>query len=401
MEHKLNQQEVSNEVNEQRYMDVARRMNLLALGPAPGAVFWKPKGSALYENLRQFILNKHKQFNYSQVKSPQLVNMDLFDKSGHSEKYSDYMFSFKEDGLALRPMSCPNHIVLYQSSLNSYRDLPVKYFEFGEVFRNEPSGSLQVLFRQRQFCQDDAHVFAKPKDIQQLLQDYLSLSEKVYKELGFEKVEYMISLRPEKRFGSDDLWDKAEGELIRACQEKGLSFGLEPGGGAFYGPKIELKVRDKLNRLWQLGVIQLDYVLPERFDLHYIDENNQKVRPVILHHAVLGSMERMIGILLEVFGVDIPLFLHPVKAAVVSVSDKSKDYAIEVQKKLCQEHGWSSSECILDDENAPLSQKIAKLSHDLIPQIYVVGPKESQLYNEQKIMKAMLREGENNKSVQI
>jgi threonyl-tRNA synthetase len=327
MENNLNQ-DLSQDISEQRYMDVARRMNLLALGPAPGAVFWKPKGSALYENLRQFILKEHKQYGYSQVKSPQLVNMELFNSSGHAEKYSDYMFAFKEEGLALRPMSCPNHIVLYQSSLNSYRDLPVKYFEFGEVFRNEPSGSLQVLFRQRQFCQDDAHVFAKPDDIQSLLQDYLSMSEKVYKELGFEKVEYMISLRPEKRFGDDALWDKAEGELIRACQEKGLSFGLEPGGGAFYGPKIELKVRDKLNRLWQLGVIQLDYVLPERFDLHYIDENNQKVRPVILHHAVLGSMERMIGILLEVFGVDIPLFLHPVKAAIVSVSDKSKDYAI-------------------------------------------------------------------------
>jgi threonyl-tRNA synthetase len=400
MENNLNQ-DLSQDISEQRYMDVARRMNLLALGPAPGAVFWKPKGSALYENLRQFILKEHKQYDYSQVKSPQLVNMELFNNSGHAEKYSDYMFSFKEEGLALRPMSCPNHIVLYQSSLNSYRDLPVKYFEFGEVFRNEPSGSLQVLFRQRQFCQDDAHVFAKPDDIQSLLQDYLSMSEKVYKELGFEKVEYMISLRPEKRFGDDALWDKAEGELIRACQEKGLSFGLEPGGGAFYGPKIELKVRDKLNRLWQLGVIQLDYVLPERFDLHYIDENNQKVRPVILHHAVLGSMERMIGILLEVFGVDIPLFLHPVKAAIVSVSDKSKDYAIEVQKQLCQKNGWLKSECIVDDQNSPLPQKIAKLSQDLIPQIYVVGPKEAQVYKEQGIMKAMLREGVENRPVEL
>lgn len=400
MDNKLNQ-DLSQDVSEQRYMDVARRMNLLALGPAPGAVFWKPKGSALYENLRQFILQEHKEYSYSQVKSPQLVNMELFNNSGHSEKYSDYMFQFKEEGIALRPMSCPNHIVIYQSSLNSWRDLPVKYFEFGEVFRNEPSGSLQVLFRQRQFCQDDAHVFAKLSDIQSLLQDYLSMSEKVYKELGFEKVEYMISLRPEKRFGDDALWDKAEGELIKACEEKGLSFGLEPGGGAFYGPKIELKVRDKLNRLWQLGVIQLDYVLPERFNLHYIDENNQKVRPVILHHAVLGSMERMIGILLEVFGVDIPLFLHPVKAAIVSVSDKSKDYAIEVQKQLCEKNGWSKSECIVDDENAPLSQKIAKLSHDLIPQIYVVGPKESQLHKEQGIMKAMLREGEKNSPIEI
>lgn len=401
MENLSNQQDASIEVSEQRYMDVARRMNLLALGPAPGAVFWKPKGSALYENLRQFILSKHKEHNYSQVKSPQLVNVDLFNNSGHSEKYSDNMFVFKEDGIALRPMSCPNHIVLYQSSLNSWRDLPVKFFEFGEVFRNEPSGSLQVLFRQRQFCQDDAHVFAKPSDIQALLQDYLSLSEKVYKELGFESIEYMISLRPEKRFGDDEIWDKAEGELIRACEEKGLSFGLEPGGGAFYGPKIELKVRDKLNRLWQLGVIQLDYVLPERFDLNYVDENNQRVRPVILHHAVLGSMERMIGILLEVFGVDIPLFLHPVKAAIVSVSDKSKEYAIKVQKRLCEKYGWSEAECILDQENDPLAQKIAKLSHNLIPKIYVVGPKESQSYNEQGVMKAMLRKENKNFLIEI
>jgi threonyl-tRNA synthetase len=397
MENNVNQQDS----NEQRYMDVARRMNLLALGPAPGAVFWKPKGSALYENLRQFILKKHKEHDYYQVKSPQLVNVDLFNNSGHSDKYSDNMFVFKEEGIALRPMSCPNHIVLYQSSLNSYRDLPVKYFEFGEVFRNEPSGSLQVLFRQRQFCQDDAHVFAKPSDIQSLLKDYLSMSEQVYKELGFESIEYMISLRPEKRFGDDALWDKAEGELIRACEEKGLSFGLEPGGGAFYGPKIELKVKDKLGRLWQLGVIQLDYVLPERFDLHYIDENNQKVRPVILHHAVLGSMERMIGIMLEVFDGDIPLFLHPVKAAIVCVSEKAKDYAIKVRNKLCEENGWSHQECILDDQNSPLPQKIAKLSQDLIPQIYVVGPKEAQVYEEQGIMKAMLRQGNNNSPVEI
>ncbi len=246
-----------------RYMDIVKKMDLAIQGPAAGSLIWKPKGAKLYESLRGFILKEHINAGYLQVKSPSLVDKSLFERSGHAMKYEENIFYIND--MALRPMSCPNHISLYESNHFSFRDLPVKYFEFGEVFRNESSGSLQMLFRQRQFCQDDSHIFSKPSDIKEIVINYLKLSANIYKKLGFEHLEYVISLRPEKRFGSEELWDKAEKELINACEDMGIKYGFEEGGGAFYGPKIELKVKDKMNRYWQLGVIQLDYVLPERF----------------------------------------------------------------------------------------------------------------------------------------
>lgn len=382
-----------------RYLDIIRKMNLLAQGPSAGSMLWKPKGAALYENLRSFILNEHINAGYSQVKSPCLVDSSLFDRSGHSIKYRENMFYV--DDMALRPMSCPNHIAIYESNHFSFRDLPVKYFEFGEVFRNESSGSLQMLFRQRQFCQDDSHVFAKESDIIGLVKDYLKMSQRIYKKLGFPKIEYMISLRPNERFGSDELWDKSEGALIQACKELNLEFGLEKEGGAFYGPKVELKVQDKLGRYWQLGVIQLDYVLPERFQLKYVNEEGQASQPVILHHAVLGSLERMIGILLEVFGGDIPEFLHPIKAVVLPVSENAKEYAAIFREHLAKKHGYNRNECLVNDSNLPLAKRIALASSELIPNIYVVGEKELTLYKEKGEVKGMLRKDGKNSSVEI
>lgn len=382
-----------------RYLDIIRKMNLLAQGPSAGSILWKPKGAALYENLRSFILNEHINAGYSQVKSPCLVDSSLFDRSGHSIKYRENMFYV--DDMALRPMSCPNHIAIYESNHFSFRDLPVKYFEFGEVFRNESSGSLQMLFRQRQFCQDDSHVFAKESDIIGLVKDYLKMSQRIYKKLGFPKIEYMISLRPNERFGSDELWDKSEGALIQACKELNLEFGFEKEGGAFYGPKVELKVQDKLGRYWQLGVIQLDYVLPERFQLKYVNEEGQASQPVILHHAVLGSLERMIGILLEVFGGDIPEFLHPIKAVVLPVSENAKEYAAIFREHLAKKHGYNRNECLVNDNNLPLAKRIALASSELIPNIYVVGEKEFTLYKEKGEVKGMLRKDGKNSSVEI
>lgn len=387
------------ELNEQRYMDIAAKMDLIHSGPVVGGIYWKPNGAALYENLRDYIKKVHIEYGYSQVKSPSMVNAQLFEQSGHSQKYKENMF-FLEDGLALRPMSCPNHIVIYDSNLNSFNDLPLKLFEFGEVFRNEASGALQVLFRQRQFCQDDAHIFAKDNDLEELLLNYLNMSEKVYKELGFESVEYMISLRPDQRFGSDDIWDKAEEALKNACLRKGVKFGLEEKGGAFYGPKIELKVKDKLGRYWQMGVIQLDYVMPERFNLFYIDGNNEKQRPIILHHAVLGSLERMIAILLEVMGADLPEFLHPVKSIVLPVSEKSAEYAKVLQEKLRKQNGYSVFECPVDYSSNSLQKKILNASQRYIPNIYVVGEKEAEEYSNSGVVAAMLRKnGKSNKVV--
>lgn len=377
-----------------RYMQVAQEMNLLALGESAGVVYWKPAGLKLYENLKSFIRKHHEKRGYLEVKSPSIVNSEVFEQSGHMEKYKDNMFllnqSEGERGYALRPMSCPNHILLYASELRSYRQLPLPIFEFGEVFRNESSGSLQVLFRQRQFCQDDSHVFVSPDKLIQSLSQYIEMSREVYSELGFEKIHYAISLRPEKRFGSDEVWDKAENALREACKLNHVEFEEVENGGAFYGPKLELQVQDKLGRFWQLGVIQLDYVLPERFKLEYIDENNQSQAPIILHHAVLGSLERMIGILLESFGKELPLFLQPYPSVVVAISEKSKHYSQIVAEKL---------NSLYDNSDEPLGKKLEYWRNKGVPHIYVVGEKEAQYYNENGVMNAVLNKGKQKENI--
>lgn len=381
---------------EERYMEVANQMNLLALGESAGVVYWKPAGLKLYENLKSFIRKHHEKRGYLEVKSPSIVVANVFEKSGHSDKYASNMFfvssnSAEESSYALRPMSCPNHILLYASEGRSYRQLPLPLFEFGEVFRNEPSGSLQVLFRQRQFCQDDSHVFVDDANLIPSISKYLMMSKEVYEQLGFENVKYAISLRPEKRFGSDEVWDKAENALRDACRAHSLEFEELPGEGAFYGPKIELKVQDKLGRYWQLGTLQLDYVLPKRFGIEYVDENSNRVEPILLHHAVLGSLERMIGILLESFGKNLPHFLHPYQSVVVAVSEKSKDYAALVQAEI--------KGSVLDNSDEPLGKKLSNWRAKGIPNIYVVGEKEANLYNESGIKKAMLNKGKEKEEV--
>lgn len=372
---------------EKRYMQVANDLNLLALGNSAGVVYWKPAGLKLYENLKSFIRKHHEKRGYLEVKSPSIVVDKLFEQSGHLEKYKHNMFllnSQEDTSYVLRPMSCPNHIVIYQSELRSYRNMPIPIFEFGEVFRNEPSGSLQVLFRQRQFCQDDSHVFVDKANLSSSISNYLLMAQEVYKELGFEEVKYDISLRPEQRFGSEADWDAAEESLRQACRMHNIDFNELPGEGAFYGPKIELKVKDKLGRSWQLGTLQLDYVLPERFDLNYIEEDGKKELPIILHHAVLGSLERMIGILLESFGVNLPVFLHPYPSKVVPISEKSLNYAQLVAKKL------GSS---VDSSDEPLGKKLAFWRNKGVIDIYVVGEKEANYYQESQIMQAMLNKG--------
>ena len=380
---------------EKRYMQVAQDLNLLVLGNSAGVVYWKPAGLKLYENLKSFIRKHHEKRGYLEVRSPSIVSEDLFRQSGHLEKYQHNMFSLngeEENNYVLRPMSCPNHIVIYQSELRSYKNLPLPIFEFGEVFRNEPSGSLQVLFRQRQFCQDDSHVFVNKENLSSSISNYLLMAQEVYKELGFEDVKYDISLRPDQRFGSDEDWDAAEESLREACRMHGIVFNELPGEGAFYGPKIELKVKDKLGRSWQLGTLQLDYVLPKRFDLNYIDENGQKESPIILHHAVLGSLERMIGILLESFGVNLPSFLHPYPSKVVPISEKSVEYAKLVASKL------GSS---IDASDEPLGKKLSVWRNKGVIEIYVVGEKEASIYAESGEMKAMLNKGKEKELINI
>lgn len=382
---------------EMRYMDVANDLNLLSIGKSAGVVYWKPAGMRLYRNLQDFIRAYHLKHGYQEVKSPSMVLSDVFEQSGHSEKYRDNMFFLGDDaevsGYALRPMSCPNHIQIYQADLHSYRQLPLKLFEFGEVFRKEASGALQLLFRQRQFCQDDSHIFVSEAKMVDSLSQYLKMSREVYEMLGFKEIKYALSLRPEKRFGEDALWDKAENALRSACVDNGIDFEEIPNGGAFYGPKIEMQVKDKLGRSWQLGVIQLDYVLPARFGLHFINEKNEHEAPVLLHHAVLGSLERMIGILLESFGKNLPEFLHPYSNVVVAVSEKSKDYASIV--------GNNIPGSILDLSDEPLGKKLANWRKVGACNIYVVGESEAIEYANSGDIYAMNNRGAIKEKVKI
>ena len=384
-----------NEQEDKRYMQVANDLNLLTLDNSAGVVYWKPAGLRLYEKLKSFIRKEHESRGYLEVKTPSIVGDQLFEQSGHLEKYRQNMFVLDAEeysNYVLRPMSCPNHIVIYQSELRSYKNLPLPIFEFGEVFRNEPSGSLQVLFRQRQFCQDDSHVFVNKDNLASAISNYLLMAQSVYKMLGFEEVKYDISLRPEQRFGSDDDWDVAEEALRNACKMHDIEFTEFPGDGAFYGPKIELKVKDKLGRSWQLGTLQLDYVLPKRFNLHYVDETSAKETPIILHHAVLGSLERMIGILLESFGTNLPDFLHPYPTIVVPISAKSSEYAQLVAQKL------GSS---VDNNDEPLGKKLAMWRNKGVINIYVVGEQEAQYYAEHNIMQAILNDKNGKRLVEL
>jgi len=394
---------------EGHYMDAARALNLLHLGEQAGAVYWKPRGLRLYENLRQFIRQRHLQWGYEEVKTPSLVPISVFERSGHLAKYRDFMFILPEQaqsgadvpqaaaaglvqelaqgarGQALRPMNCPSHIEIYASERRSYRQLPYRLFEFGEVFRHESAGALQVLFRQRQFCQDDSHVFVAPNQIQAEVARYLRLARQVYAELGFEKVEVNVSLRPEMRFGDDEAWQLAEDALRMACKQAGLEHSEEPGGGAFYGPKVELGVRDRLGRRWQLGTIQLDYVLPERFELEFVDEHDRRCRPVMLHHAVLGSLERMLGVLLEVYGVALPVLLHPLSRVVLAVSDKSAGYADQLCEHLRREQGLAAH---LDVSSGKLGAKLRAYRLLGVPEIFVVGEAEAQRHAQDGIWRA-------------
>lgn len=373
-------------MEEKRYMQAAQDLNLLCIGKSAGVVYWKPSGLKLYENLKNFIRLHHEKRGYQEVRSPSLVASEVFEQSGHSDKYKENMFFIAgEDNYALRPMSCPNHILIYQSERRSYKELALPFFEFGEVYRNEPSGSLQLLFRQRQFCQDDSHVFVSAQGLVQAISNYLEMAQEVYSQLGFEKIHYAISLRPQKRFGSEQNWDKAENALRLACFEHQIEFEELLGEGAFYGPKIELKVQDKIGRFWQLGTLQLDYVLPERFNLEFINAENQSEVPILLHHAVLGSLERMIGILLESFGEHLPDFLHPYPKVVVAVSEKSNAYASQLAKYLVAK---------VDDSNEPLGKKLAFWRAKGVPAIYVVGEKEAKHFEQSGQYQAMLNQGE-------
>ena len=341
---------------------------------APGMVFWHPKGWTLWQQVEQYMRAKFVEWGYQEVRTPTVMDRALWERSGHWENYRDNMFTTASENrdYAVKPMNCPGHVQIFNSGLHSYRDLPLRLAEFGSCHRNEPSGALHGLMRVRAFTQDDAHIFCREDQVEAEVADFIRMLQAVYTDFGFEDVLVKLSTRPEKRVGTDDTWDRAEAALDAALRANGLAFDLQPGEGAFYGPKIEFTLKDSLGRLWQCGTIQLDFNLPERLDAEFVDEDNTRKRPVMLHRAIVGSMERFLGILIEHYAGAFPTWLAPVQVAVLNISENQLSYASEVASQL-KAKGFRVE---LDLRNEKIGYKIREHSLQKLPFMAVVGDKE-------------------------
>jgi len=343
---------------------------------APGMVFWHPRGWTLWQEVEQYMRAKFVEYGYQEVRTPQVMDRALWEKSGHWENYRDNMFTTSSENrdYAVKPMNCPGHVQIFNHGLHSYRDLPLRLAEFGCCHRNEPSGALHGLMRVRGFTQDDAHIFCTEEQIQGEVADFIVMLQKVYEDFGFADVLVKLSTRPEKRVGSDETWDKAEAALAAALQQNGLAFDLQPGEGAFYGPKIEFTLKDSLGRLWQCGTIQLDFNLPVRLGAEYVAEDNSRKPPVMLHRAIVGSMERFLGILIENFAGAMPLWLSPVQAVVMNITDAQAEYVENVVAEL-KKNGFRAQS---DLRNEKINYKIREHSLQKMPYLLVAGEREMQ-----------------------
>lgn len=341
---------------------------------APGLIFWHARGWALWQQVEQYMRRVYQDNDYQEVKAPQLLDRSLWEKSGHWSKYKENMFTTESENryYALKPMNCPGHIQIFNSAVRSYRDLPIRYGEFGACHRNEPSGSLHGLMRVRGFTQDDGHIFCTEDQILSECTAYTKLVQKVYADYGFTDISYKIATRPEKRIGDDATWDKAEKALMDALDASGIKYDILPGEGAFYGPKIEYHLRDSLGRGWQCGTIQVDFQMPARLGAEYVTESNGRATPVMLHRAIVGSLERFIGMLLEHYAGQLPPWLAPVQVAVANITDDQADYAKEVVSML-KKAGLRAE---ADLRNGKITYKIRGLSLQKLPYILVVGAKE-------------------------
>jgi threonyl-tRNA synthetase len=341
---------------------------------APGMVFWHDNGWQIYLLIQDYIRGMLKHRGYLEVHTPQVLDRSLWEKSGHWEKFAADMFTTESENrtYAIKPMNCPAHIQIYNHGLKSYRDLPLRLAEFGSCLRNEPSGTLHGLMRVRGFVQDDAHIFCTEGQILGEVSDFIDLLFQVYADFGFEDVSVKLSTRPAQRVGEETLWDKAEQALQKALDHKGLAWELQPGEGAFYGPKIEFNLRDCLGRVWQLGTIQLDFSMPGRLGAHYIDENGNKQVPVMLHRAILGSLERFIGILIEHYAGALPLWLAPVQAVVMNITDRQAGYAREIEESLINQGLRVKS----DLRNEKIGYKIREHTIQRVPYLLVIGDRE-------------------------
>ena len=341
---------------------------------APGMVFWHPKGWAIWQQVEQYMRRVYQENGYLEVKCPQILDRSLWEKSGHWAHFKDNMFlteSEKRD-YAIKPMNCPGHVQIFNTGLRSYRDLPLRYGEFGSCHRNEPSGALHGIMRVRGFTQDDGHIFCTEDQIESEVTAFNALVKRVYADFGFHDIAVKLALRPQGRVGSDEVWDKAEDALRSALRASGLDWIELPGEGAFYGPKIEFHIRDAIGRSWQCGTVQVDFSMPGRLGAEYVGEDNARHTPVMLHRAILGSLERFIGILIENWSGALPLWLAPVQAVVLNISENQSDYAEHVAKTLRDAELRAEA----DLRNEKINYKIREHSLNRLPYQLVVGDKE-------------------------
>jgi threonyl-tRNA synthetase len=343
---------------------------------APGVVFWHPKGWAIWQAVEQYMRQVYKDTGYQEVKGPQILDKSLWEKTGHWQNYRENMFVTESEKreYALKPMNCPGHVLIFKSDLRSYRDLPLRYGEFGQCHRNEPSGALHGIMRVRGFTQDDGHIFCTEDQILQECVDYTAQLQKVYADFGFTEILYKVATRPDNRIGSDALWDKAEHAVMEALRRSGVDFVISPGEGAFYGPKIEYTLRDAIGRQWQCGTMQVDFNMAERLGGEYVTETSGRAHPVMLHRAIVGSLERFIGMLIEHHAGALPAWIAPVQVAVLNISEGQADYAQTVAKTL-QNQGLRVQ---VDLHNEKITYKIRKHSLQKLPYILVVGDKEKE-----------------------
>ena len=342
----------------------------------PGFPFWHPNGMVLYNSVQQYLQQTLLQHGYQEIKTPLILNETLWHQSGHWDNYKENMYftSIDEQPYAVKPMNCPGGLLVFRNKMHSYRELPVKMSEMGLVHRHEKSGVLHGLFRVRMFTQDDAHVFCTPEQIEDEVIKIIDLIDEVYKTFGFDQYEVELSTRPAKSIGSDDMWNRAEAALENALKMKEMDYQLNKGDGAFYGPKIDYHIRDSLDRTWQCGTIQLDFSMPERFELEYVGADNQKHRPVMLHRAILGSVERFIGILIEHYGGDFPLWLAPVQCVVMPISENQLEYA----NRIFSELNAQGIRCVLDERSEKIGYKIREAETKKCNYMCIVGEKESE-----------------------
>ena len=367
------------EAEKRDHRKLGRELDLFHIDEhAPGLVFWHPKGWSVWQKVEQYMRAVYQDNGYQEVKGPQIIDKSLWEKTGHWDKYRENMFTTESEkrDYALKPMNCPGHILIFKQGMKSYRDLPLRYGEFGQCHRNEPTGGLHGIMRVRGFTQDDGHIFCTEDQILPESVNFTTLLQKVYKDFGFTDIIYKVATRPAQRIGSDEIWDKAEHALMESLRASNCDFEISPGDGAFYGPKIEYTLKDAIGRQWQCGTIQVDFSMAERLDAEYVGEDGGRHRPVMLHRAIVGSMERFIGILIEQHAGALPVWLAPIQIVVCNITDSQADYCREIAQKMQKLAGNQGLRVDLDLRNEKITYKIREHSLQKPPYILVAGDKE-------------------------